>query len=390
MKIRTLFLSIACACSFSGAPLHAEGESHWIAPHEGAQKIGSTPCPIFRSTFALEAEPVSGSVRVIGLGHYELLLNGKRPGQALINEAWSEYNKTIYFQEFDITKLLKKGENVWGVMLGNSFWRVEKPTDTMRYVKTDAMPYFSEGRPFLLWLEARIRTADGRQSVISSDGSWRWHDGPLTSSNIYGGEDYDARLNPAGWTGTGYDDRSWEHAKVVPPPRGSIEKFTAPPITAPEVFKPVKIVSPGPGEYTYIFEQNCSSLLRFTVRGAPGERIRFKPSEYVDSTGHVKFTYTWGTGKEIWHDYTIGNTAEEMHQTLFCYVGAQYIGVTGAVPEGYPNPKKLPVIKSLEIVHTRAPFFQSMLYTTCSRNHFTDRVNACASTSRVTALSRPA
>lgn len=354
MNIHTLLLSIACASPLAAGTLHAGEEAHWIAPHEGAQKIGSTPCPIFRSAFTLAAEPVRGSVRVIGLGHYELLLNGKRPGEALINQPWSEYNKTVYFQEFDITKLLKKGENVWGVLLGNSFWRVEKPTDTMRYVKTDAMPDFSEGRPYLLWLEARVTTGDGRETVISTDGTWRWHDGPLTSSNIYGGEDFDARRNPAAWTGPGFDDRSWEHAKVVPPPRGSIEKFSAPPITAHEIFTPVRIVSPGPGEYTYIFPQNCSSLLRFTVRGAPGERIRFKPSEYVDSTGHVQFTYTWGTGKEIWHDYTIGGKAEESHQTLFCYVGAQYIGVTGAVPEGYPNPKKLPVIRSLEIVHTRA------------------------------------
>jgi alpha-L-rhamnosidase len=226
---------------------------------------------MFRASFTLDAEPVSGSVKVVGLGHYELLLNGTRPGQALINQPWSEYNKTIYYQEFDISKLLKKGENVWGVMLGNSFWRVEKPTDTMRYVKTDAMPDFSEGRPYLIWLEAHVKMSDGREKVISSDGSWKWHDGPLTSSNIYGGEDFDARLNPAGWNLPGFDDRSWLPAKVVPAPKGSILPFTAPPITAHEVFEPVKIVSPHPGEYTYIFSQNCSALLRFTVEGEDGE-----------------------------------------------------------------------------------------------------------------------
>ena len=347
------FIAPLCAVSSPG-----EGEAHWIAPHEGAQKIGSTPCPIFRGTFMLDAEPVSGSVRIVGLGHYELLLNGKHPGEALIGEPWSEYNKTIYYQEFDITGLLRKGENVWGVTLGNSFWRVEMPTDTMRYAKTDAMPDFSAGHPYLIRLEARIRTADGKEKAVSSDGSWKWHDGPLTSSNIYGGEDYDARRDPAGWASPGFDDRSWQEAKVVAAPAGVLRPFTAPPITAHEIFKPIKIVSPGPGEYTYIFAQNCSALLRYTVNGKPGKTIRFKPSEYVDPSGHVKFTYTWGTGKEIWHDYTIGgsggNPGDETHQTLFCYVGCQYVGVTGAVPEGYPNPSGLPVVKSLELVHTRA------------------------------------
>ena len=354
MNRRFFALTVFSLLPLVAHPSPGETESHWIAPHEGAQKIGSTPCPIFRGTFTLDADPVSGSVKVVGLGHYELFLNERRPDMSLINQPWSEYNKTIYYQEFDISKILKKGENVWGVLLGNSFWRVEKPTDTMRYVKTDAMPDFSEGRPYLIWLEARIKTGDGKEKVISSDGSWKWHDGPLTSSNIYGGEDYDARLNPAGWTHAGFDDKSWQSAKVVPAPKGFLTAYTAPPITAHEVFDPVRIVSPKPGEYTYIFPQNCSALLRFSILGTAGQRVRFKPSEYVDTTGHVRFTYTWGTGKEIWHDFTLGGSENEEYQTLFCYVGCQYVGVTGAVPEGYPNPGKLPVIKRLQIVHVRA------------------------------------
>jgi hypothetical protein len=68
----------------------------------------------------------------------------------------------------------------------------------------------------------------------------------------------------------------------------------------------------------------------------------------------VKFTYTWGTGKDIWHDYTLRGGGNEQHQTLFCYAGAQYVQVEGAVPEGRPNPAGLPVLRSLELVHVRA------------------------------------
>ena len=46
----------------------------------------------------------------------------KRAGDAVIRQPWSQYNKTIYFEELDITPLLHKGSNVLGVMLGNSFW----------------------------------------------------------------------------------------------------------------------------------------------------------------------------------------------------------------------------------------------------------------------------
>ncbi len=133
-----------------------------------------------------------------------------------------------------------------------------------------------------------------------------------------------------------------------------LEPYTAPPIKAFEVFSPSRITSPRRGEYTYVFPQNCSALLRFTVEGAAGQTVRFKPCEYMDSTGQVKFTYTWGTGKDIWHDYTLRGAGPESHQILFCYVGCQYVGVTGAVPAGSANPDGLPVIRSLELVHVRA------------------------------------
>ena len=325
----------------------------WIAPYRSGQTTASAPCPIVRSAFKMDDLPAAGTVRVIGLGHYDLYLNGTRVGESLINQPWSQYNRTLYWQEFDITALLRKGENVWGVLLGNSFWRVGSANDTMRYVKTDAMPDYSGGRPFLLWLEARIRTENGQELLITSNGNWKWSNGPLTFSHIYAGEDFDARQVPVGWDKPGFDDRAWKAVSVVPAPPAAVEAYTGPPMKAFEVFAPVKIMNPKPGEYTYVFPQNCSALLRFTVEGSAGKTIRFKPCEYMDSTGQVKFTYTWGTKKDIWHDYTLRGSGPESHQILFCYVGCQYVGVTGAVPRGMPNPGGLPVIRSIELVHVR-------------------------------------
>jgi alpha-L-rhamnosidase len=355
------FSLVSCMMIVIPAPLLAgpngtsnSVEARWIAPSERARGHTARPCPIFRSSFTIGGPIEEASVRVVGLGHFELSLNGQRVGKSLIDQPWSEYNKTIYEQEFDVSQLVREGQNAWGVLLGNSFWCVEKPADSLRYVKTDAMPDFSDGYPFLLRLEAHITLKNGSEEVVTSDSAWKWTDGPLTSSNVYGGEDYDARRAPAGWNAPGFDDSQWNAARIVPAPEGRIMPYTAPPITAHEVFKPVKIISPRPGEYTYVFSQNCSALLRFTVEGPPGKTIRFKPCEYMDATGHVKFTYTWGTGKDIWDDYTLRGGEAETHQLLFCYDGCQYVGVAGAVPQGYPNPGKLPVIKSLELVHVRA------------------------------------
>ena len=314
----------------------------------------SRPCPIMRRTFTLSGVPASATVRIIGLGHYELRLNGQVVGDTVVNQAWSQYNKTLYWQEFNITSLLRAGENVWGVVLGDSFWRVAPANDPGRFVKTDAMPDFCGGHPYLLWLEARIRNANGEETVITSDSSWRWTDGPLTFSHIYAGEDYNASLVPTGWDKAGFDDSAWHAARPTEAPPATMLPLSSPGLKTAEVFQPTEVREPQPGIFTYVFPQNCSALLRFTVRGARGSTVRFKPCEYVDESGRVRFTYTWGTGKDIWHDYTLRGGSDESHQTLFCYVGCRYVEVTGAVPKGHANPDGLPVVERLELVHVRA------------------------------------
>jgi alpha-L-rhamnosidase len=328
--------------------------AQWLMPSDPSVPVDRRPCPVLRKSFRVDGNVSAATVSVVGLGHFELYCNGRRVGSSVINQPWSQYNKTIYWQEFDLKPLLRTGENVLGVQLGNSFWRVGEANDSMRYTKTDAMPDFSDGRPYLLLLQAGIRTSDGKERIVATDSSWKWHDGPLTFSNIYAGEDYDARVLSAHWAEADFDDHDWRTTRLSSPPWGTLKKFNAPPIREFEVFKPETIVRPGTDEYTYVFPQNSSALLRFTVRGKAGERIRFRPCEYMDSTGRVKFTYTWGTHKDIWHDYTLRGSEDETHQVLFCYEGCQYVGVTGAVPEGFPNPNALPVISSLDLVHVRA------------------------------------
>ncbi len=334
------------------AAFTASAQPQWIAP--GPAQAPSEPCPLLRREFILDQPPASAKVRVAGLGHYELHCNGQVVGATVINQPWSQYDKTIYTQEFDLSPHLVKGANVLAVSLGNSFWRVAPANDPERFIKTDAMPDFSAGQPYLLWLDGEIRTGAGVVR-ISSDEQWVWSSGPLTYSNIYAGEDYDARLEVPNWDRAGFVAAGWKPVTPATAPAAALIPTPAPGMKTFDVFSPTEIKRPAPGVFTYVFPQNCSALLRFTIDGgAPGARVRFKPCEYMDDAGRVQFTYTWGTKKAIWHDYIKRSPEAESHQIVFCYVGARYVEVQGAVPAGDPNPDHLPVITALEQVHVRA------------------------------------
>ena len=343
MLIETLAL-----CVLAWAP-----EPVWIAPPPG---MVSSP-PRLRRSITLAEAPSTAKVRVIGLGHYELRCNGTVVGDGVINQAWSQYDETLYWQEFDVGPLLRRGENVLAVTLGDSFWRVGPVNDPGRFSKTDATPDFSDGWPYLLWMDGSATVGTATVPIVTdagNGGGWTVGPSPLRFSHIYAGEDFDARLDEPGWDRPGFvEGTGWVRAVAAPAPKGVRAGLPSPNLRTFEVFKAAEIRPIDGRTWTYVFPQNSSSLLRFSVEGAPGQRVRFRPCEYMQADGRVKFTYTWGTGKDIWHDYTLAGNGVERHQTVFCYVGAQFVQVEGAVPEGRPNPEGLPVLRDLELVHTR-------------------------------------
>jgi len=297
--------------------------------------------PIFRRSFNVDEIPKKALIEVVGLGHYQIFINGHRLGKAAINQAWSQYDRTIYSQTFDLAPHLKKGENVLALTLGNSFYRVTQPP-AGRWSKGDAMPDYSEGEPVRLWVKG----------YVSSDANWRWTEGPFEVSHIFAGEDFDARRVPAGWMEAGFDDRKWSAPKVTKPPKGKVAKQFFPGVEAHEVFQPVEIVPAAKGGWSYKFAQNCSAILRFKVRGPRGATVRFQLSEVIQPNGDVEQLNLWNATALT--SYTLAGGGTENYENQFFYHGGQFVGVQGAVPAGKPNPEGLPVIESLELVHVRA------------------------------------
>ena len=106
-------------------------------------------------------------------------------------------------------------------MLGNGFYNVAGG----RYVKYTG----SFGHP-RLFVQLHLEFDDGTSRDVASDASWRTHSGPVTFSCIFGGEDYDARLEPPGWDRAGFDDSAWPRATTVEAPGGVMRAQSSPPL----------------------------------------------------------------------------------------------------------------------------------------------------------------
>jgi hypothetical protein len=316
--------------------------AQWIAPQAGLCRPFASP--LFRKEFRLAGTPRTAVVRVIGLGDYDLTINGRRMTPTGINQPWSQYDRTLYWSELDAKRLLRPGANCLGVTLGASFWHNPDPP-AGRYGKDG--PQRTASEPFLLCAELVVTGQDGKETRIATDRTWRVTPGPVTFSHVYAGEDYDARAELPGWDMPGFDDSAWLPARVAEAPKSEMRKRDGPGFGSFEVSRPTSVRTSPDGPLLYAFPANTSAQLRVRLDGGrPGDRVTVRCGEHRNAEGRLFGGYVVECG------ITTAGKPVDRRWTFF-YLGMQFVEVTGAIPEGAPNPDGKPVIRRIELIHVR-------------------------------------
>jgi alpha-L-rhamnosidase len=98
----------------------AEFQGAWIG--RAASAGHQAPNPLLRKEFSLHGGIVSARAYISGLGFYKLYLNGRRIGDHVLDPAFTDYNKTVDYVTYDVTRDLRAGPNAVGVSLGNGWY----------------------------------------------------------------------------------------------------------------------------------------------------------------------------------------------------------------------------------------------------------------------------
>lgn len=332
---------------------------------------------ILRKEFTIKKAPITDAVvYVCGLGHYQLNFNGFGVGGAEFAPVWSEYDKTVYYNVFDVTQLVANGGNAISVLLGNGMFNVQRMG---RYSKLQT----SFGPPQLL-LRMEINYADGTQQVIKSGADWKYSLSPITFNSIYGGESYDARLEQNGVDKAGFDDSKWKQAVLTEGPKGQLTPQTVQPNRVMERYgiKSWKYIPADslasaskatkreihPSAFVADMGQNLAGFPEIVVSGKRGQKVTLLVAEKLTRQGACDQKQT---GRQHYYEYTLKGGEQEIWHPHFSYYGFQYIQVEGAVLEGEPNPDGLPVLKRLSscFVYNSAEEVSSF---ECSNPLFTD------------------
>lgn len=344
--------------SFTTALLAPEDwKAHWIAAEpdgppsvQARENVGTTgtagkPMPVFRHDFQIDKQVQVALLFISGLGHYEAHINGKNITDSVLTPGWTDYRKRVLYNTYRVTSLLHTGQNAIGILLGNGMYNVEGTKG--RYTKFTG----SFGQLKLI-AQLYLRFTDGSEAEITSGKGWKTISGPIAFSSIFGGEDYDARRESAGWDLPGFVATGWAPALEVQGPGGTLFAEHIEPMRCVEHLKPVKVTEPQTGIFVYDFGKNFAGWPEVTVKGAAGSFVKLVGGELLESHGLVtqasahafpdsqnSFTYILnGHGEERWHP-------------RFSYYGFRYLQVE-------TTPAKLgPQVLAVEsnVVHDDVP-----------------------------------
>lgn len=120
VRVETASGSLSSTMVTSGSR-PAASEMEWRGGGYSEERV--LPARYLRKEFEA-AKPVKRAMAyVAGLGLYEMYVNGRRVGDAVLQPNLSEYDKRVYYNTHDITPLVRSGSNAVGVVLGNGrYW----------------------------------------------------------------------------------------------------------------------------------------------------------------------------------------------------------------------------------------------------------------------------
>lgn len=309
--------------------------------------------PMLRTTFKAQARTIAAArLYVTARGIYELFLNGERVGDDHYNPGLTQYNVSHLYQTYDVTRLIRPGDNALGAMLGEGWWSGLLSFGSI-------WNHFGDRQSLLAQLV--ITYDDGQtETVTTNDRTWKsWSGGPIVYSSLMLGEVYDATREAAvaGWTTAAFNDAAWKPAVEVPVQGTTFAGTEGGRPGSPGVpfnfdrlalvgqvgetagvFRtlPAKSVTQvRPGVFVYDMGQNLVGVPRLRIdRGRAGATmtLRFAEMLYPDlpeSGSQVGMIMTENYRAALSQDVYTMRAGSQVFQPRFTSHGYRYIEITG-------------------------------------------------------------
>jgi alpha-L-rhamnosidase len=225
------------------------------------------PAPLLHTRFDLPSEAVSARLYATAHGVYEATINGHRVGDHVLAPGWTSYSHRLRYQTYDVTELVRPGQNKIEVLLGNGWYRGRLGFQGGRAKYGDRLA---------LLAQLEVTTADGTVHTIATDESWSARESNVDADDLYDGQRTDLRRPAGGGRETTVEVVDGDLSRLVAP--------DGPAVRVTQTLPAVKVFSSPSGATLVDFGQNVVGWVRLRVRGhASGDEVVVRHAEVLEN-----------------------------------------------------------------------------------------------------------
>jgi len=289
-----------------------------------AQSVPGNAALMLRKDFSAKRNIRRATAFLCGLGYSELMLNGKKVSDHILDPGFTDYRKRALYVSYDVTSYLKAGKNAVGIMLGGGWFNAPVP---------DLFSFESAGwsmSPRAL-MHLTLEYTDGTKQVISTDPTWKWSTGAIRFNGIRGGETIDANFDQPGWAMPSFHADHWKSVKLVLAPKGRLVSQQAPPIRVHESIRPTSVREVKPGTYLFDLGRNIAGFAHIRTKGPKGTKVTLQYNEALlaDGTVDMNHTHSHTYGRFQTDEFILAGKGVESFEPRFTYHGFRYVQVSG-------------------------------------------------------------
>jgi alpha-L-rhamnosidase len=323
---------------------------------EPEERRSFRPSPLFRRRFTVSAKPDRARLYITALGVYQAYLNGAPIGEERLAPGWTDYNIRVQFQTYDVSHLLRQGENVIAVQLGDGWytgtvgaWGRNRYGDIPALLcqleigsggtsstgasSAESASSSTGSSAAASASGASVFGADASRGgrtgslVVVSDGSWRGSDSGTSLHDMQLGERTDFTRHPSGWTSVDFDDSTWSPVSLRADPGANLVASRDDGVRFVEDLPAKTIQQKAPERFIVDFGANAAGVIRLQTQATQGQKITLRHAERLDANGELYIENL--RGAEQTDEFVFAESRPATLEPQFTFHGFQYAEVSG-------------------------------------------------------------
>lgn len=281
------------------------------------------PAPALSRTFGIAAAPHRARLYITALGLYETFINGTRVGKLRLMPGWTDYHSRLEYQTYDVTPLLREGENVLSVTIADGWYAgTVGAWGKRRY-----------GDVPMLLCQLEVQLTSGESMTVASDASWTGSETGTWLHDLQLGERTDLRTSGVPHPVT---------LRAAPGIRLLATRDEG--VQDVEVLPAREVTQREPGRYIVDLGENAAGVLRLHVNGRVGQHVVIRHAEALDAQGELYVENLRGAEQQ--DEFILAGSGAVELEPRFTFHGFRFAEVRGVNGSLQPQDVELHVLSS--------------------------------------------